>query len=189
MLRADFLQYFKDLLEGHAEIGWHAWFRQHEAELIQDLPRMEFLQLKFHNLDEAEKQLNKAGIAYDVSPHGRRERYYALLHPNVLDETGRPTEEFLRRRYGGAVGDFMDGNFDSGRKALKSQLAKIKRRPPLERAEEMGAFCFDGEIAFQLGNREFGLAILELIAALPPGDDLLDPAINRARELLQAKAS
>ena len=44
--------------------------------------------------------------------------------------------------------------------------------------------CFDGEIDFEYGDRELGRMMLELVAALETGDDLLDPAIFRARDIL-----
>ena len=42
MIRPEHLAYFKDLLEGRAEISWRAWFKKHDKELIQELPRREY---------------------------------------------------------------------------------------------------------------------------------------------------
>jgi hypothetical protein len=185
MIRPEHLAYFKNLFEGRAEISWKAWFPQNEAQLTQDLPRVDFLRLKFYNLDEAEKLLKQAGVEYIPSPLAiRRERYYAQLHQSVLDEKGRPKEAFLRKAYGGAVGAFMDKNFEKGKKALKRELGKIMRRHPLVRSEDLGDFYFSGEMEFELGNRDLGQAIIELVAAVQTDDDLLFFAIDRARELL-----
>ena len=183
-MRPDHLGYFKDLLEGRATISWNAWFRRNESELSQELPRMAFLQLKFGKLDEAERLLREAGIDFSISPLARREKCYSLLHESVLDEDGRPKESFRRKAYGGAFGHFLDGQLEEGKKTLAAFLRKLKRRPMRERVEELSDFCYDGEMEFEYGDGAVGQAMLELVAALETGDDLLDPAINRAREVL-----
>lgn len=184
MIRPEYLAYFKDLFEGRAEISWRAWFFQNDAQLAQDLPRAEYLRLKFKKLDEAEKLLREAGIAFTISPLARREKYYALLHDSVLDERGRPKESFRRNAYDGAVGQFLDGNSVKAKEILSTCLRKLKRRPIEKRIEELEGMCFDGEMEYEYGQRELGRMILELIASLETSDDLLDPAILRARELL-----
>ena len=75
-MREEHLAYFKDLLEGRAEVSWHAWFDPREAELAAELPRAVFLRLKFHKLDEAETLLRAAGVPYTPDPGAaRRERH------------------------------------------------------------------------------------------------------------------
>ena len=125
MIRPEHLLYFKDLLEGRADISWNAWFRQNEQQLSQELPRMVFLQLKFHKLDEAERMLKEAGIDYTISPQGRCERRFSMLAESILDEKGRPKESFMRKAYGGAGGHFMDNRIEEGRRALESYLTKL----------------------------------------------------------------
>jgi hypothetical protein len=176
--------YFKDLLEGRAAVSWNAWFKRNETGLSQDLPRADFLRLKFHKLDEAEKLLRQAGVEFSLSAVAKREKYYSLLHDSVLDENGRPTEAFRRKLYNGAIGYFLDGQPEKGKELLATYLRNLNRRPVLKRVEELDALCFDGEMELEYGNQEIGRTMLELVAALPTGDDLLDPAINRARELL-----
>lgn len=185
MIRAEHLAYFKDLFEGRAEISWNAWFKRNESQLAQELPRMEYLRLKFDKMDEAEKLLRKAGIQFEISPLAKRERHYSLLHDSVLDEKGRPLAEFQRKAYDGAIGCFMDGSSEKGTEILAKFVRKAMRRPLLKRADAIGDLCFDGEMQLATGDPAIGTAILELIAELDTGDDLLDPAIRRARELLQ----
>jgi hypothetical protein len=185
MIRAEHLAYFKVLFEGRASISWNAWFKLHEAELAQDLPRAAFLRLKFHKLDEAEKLLHESGIKFAPSPLARREKYYSLLHPSVLDENGRPKESFRRKAYDGAFGCFLDGQPDEGKAILASHLRKLKLRPILKRAEGLEEMCFDGEMEFEFGEPEIGRIILELVASLDAGNDLLDPSILRARQVLR----
>src|SRR5687768_8152671 len=97
------LEYFKDLLEGRAEISWNAWIAANKDELERTLPRTEFLHLKFKNIEEAERLLTANGIPFEITDRGRQEKYFALLAPEVCDEKGRPKEEFRRKAYGGAV--------------------------------------------------------------------------------------
>lgn len=184
MIRSEHLAYFKELFEGRAAVSWRAWFKQNDAQLAQDLPRAEYLRLKFKMLDEAEKLLRQAGIQFTISPLAKREKFYSLLHDNVLDERGRPKESFRRKAYDGAVGQFLDGQTAKAKETLIAYLQKVKRRPMVKRIKELESMCFDGEMNFELGDRELGRMILELVAGLEIGDDLLDPAIFRARELL-----
>jgi hypothetical protein len=184
MMRPEHFAYFKDLFEGRAAVSWRAWFKQHDAQLAQDLPRADYLRLKFHMLDEAEKLLRQAGIEFTVSPLAKREKYYSLLHASVLDERGRPKESFRRKAYNGAVGQFLDGEPAKAKETLTAFLRKLNRRPMEKRIEELEEMCFDGEMNFEYGDRELGRMMLELVAALEFGDDLLDPAIFRAREVL-----
>jgi hypothetical protein len=188
MIRAEDLAYFKDLLEGRAQVSWNAWFRENDAALVKNLPRMDYLRLKFKKLDEAERLLKEAGINYQTSPAIlKRERYFASLHEGVLDERGRPTPQFLRKMYGGAGGAASDGDAHGARQILAKELGKILRLPMIERAQELGDFCFEGEQEYALGNQLLGLIILELVSELATGDDLLDPAILRAREVLSQR--
>ncbi len=184
-MRAEFLAYFKDLFEGRAQISWHAWFSQHEEELRAELSRIDFLHLKFHNLDEAEQWLRNSGISYTPDPTSvRREKWYAHFHPTVLDEQGRPKEQFLRKAYNGARGHCMDGNVEESRAAVALHLKKLTRYPILRRAEEYEDLQIDGAVEFTLGNKAFGRILLEALAGLSTGNDLLDPAILNARKLL-----
>src|SRR6185436_629905 len=154
MLRQEHLDYFKSLFEGRAAISWNAWFRQHESALSEELPRMQFLQLKFHKLDEAEKQLRAAGVEFAVTPAAKRERYYAALHHSVLDDKGRPNQEFVRKQYDGAIGLFLDGNVELARDKISAYLKRIRRYPLVKRAEALADVGFDAEMEFQLGDKD-----------------------------------
>jgi hypothetical protein len=184
MMHPEHLAYFKDLFERRAAVSWNAWFKRNEGQLSQDLPRADFLRLKFHKLDEAEKLLRGAEVEFSVSPMAKREKYYSLLHDSVLDENGRPNESFRRKAYDGAIGQFLDGEAEKARGTLTDFLRKLKRRPMDKRIEELEGLCFDGEMEFECGDREIGRTMLELVAALETGNDLLDPAIHRARDVL-----
>lgn len=182
------LDYFKSLFEGTAELSWNAWFPQHEAELAEELPRADFLRLKFYKLDEAEKYLQEAGIRYRIDPvAARRERYYARLHPVALDAKGRVNEGFLRKAYNGAVGQLMDGDIEGAKTTLAAFIRRVKRYRVGRRMVELESMCFDGEMALADGGQVIGRALLEAVASVPEGNDLVDPAIHRAKELLDQK--
>lgn len=180
VISSEHLSYFKELFEGRAVLSWHAWFKQNDARLARELPRADYLRLKFHKLDEAEKLLRQAGIEFVISPLARREKYYSLLHESALDERGRPNESFRRKAYNGAVGQFLDGQPEMAKETLADFLQKAKRR----QIEELQDLCYDGEIDYEYGDSGLGQMILELVAEIETGDDLLDPVIFRAREVL-----
>jgi hypothetical protein len=102
----------------------------------------------------------------------------------VLDENGRPKESFRRKAYDGAFGCFLDGHPEKGKEILANSLRKLGRRPILKRAQALDELSFDGEMEFEYGDREIGRIMLELVASLDIGNDLLDPAILRARQVL-----
>jgi hypothetical protein len=91
------LPYFKDLIEGREVPSRHPWWRTHEPRLREELPRAEFLRLKFGNLRAMAEILTAAGIEFAWAPKGRREAAYARLHPSAVDERGHPLPEFRRR--------------------------------------------------------------------------------------------
>lgn len=185
-MRDEHLQYFKALFEGRADISWRAWFAQNEAALEVELPRAVVLRLRFKDLEEAERLLKEAGVEYTPDPSAvRRERHYASFDPSVLDERGRPREDLRRKAYGGVFGMILDGEHDKARKRLEAEIRRIRRKPVLEQMEDLADMCFSGEMEFTNGNRETGRALLEAVASVPSGDDLLDPATQRARKLLE----
>lgn len=188
-MRPEYLAYFKDLFEGRAEFSWNAWFARHDEELRKELPRAQYLRLKFQKLDEAERSLRDAGIDFTTSPVARRERYYSLLHPSVCDEKGRPSEAFRRKAYDGAYGKFMDGDVAEGRRILEAYAKKLKRKSVARRAEELADFAFDGSMEFQDGDARLGRAMLEIVAGFELGDDRLDPPILNARQALEERAT
>lgn len=178
------LEYFKDLLEGRAELSWNAWFAANNTELEQTLPRAEFLHLKFKKTEEAERLLQANGVDFTITPEGRREKRFALFAPEVCDERGRPREEFLRRAYDGAIGEFMDGRHPEAAERVRNFVRKLQRRPIPVREEEFADLCFDGEMEILAGNPALGRILLTPLADLKMFDDRIDPMIFRARALL-----
>jgi hypothetical protein len=178
------LDYFKDLLEGRAEVSWNAWFAANLTELEQALPRAEFLHLKFKKTDEAERLLKVNGISFTITGQGRREKRFALFHPEVCDERGLPREEFLRQAYGGAIGEYMDGRHPEAAKRVRNFVRKLQRKSIEVRHEEFTDLCFDGEMEILSGDTALGRILLEPLAALKIFDDRIDPLVFRARELL-----
>lgn len=186
-MKDEWLHYFKEVLEGRARIGWRAWWMHHEETIKAELPRMQYLQLKFHNLDEAARILSQRGIAFQESPLAKRERYYALLHKSCLDEHGRPTEEHKRSGWGGAVGLLMDGMPDEAKKTVFAALAKVKRKRSVARAEELADILFDAQMSMEAGELgPLDELVLETVAGWQITDDLSGPHIETARRLLES---
>lgn len=186
-MHPDHLAYFKDLLEGRADISWNAWFKRNQQSLSAQLTRADFLRLKFNKLDEAERLLQQAAIPYVPSPLARRERHHAMLHDSVLDEQGRPLLSFRRKAYDGALGQLMDGDVAQAEATLATYLAKLRRQSSGPRAEAVADLCFDGEMELVYGTQAIGITMLQTVAAIAEGDDLLDPSIQRAQHLLASR--
>ncbi len=185
IMKEEHLEYFKSLLEGRANVSWHGWFGPNEAALQEELPRADFLRLKFHNVDAARDALVAAGIEFTESPLAKREKYYATLSKTVLDSAGRPRPEFKRKAYGDAMGYFMDGDIETGVDHLAKFLKTLRRRPIDVRREELEGLCFDAEMELEYGNPKTARAMLQLVADFPSNGDLLDGAIDRANKLLE----
>ena len=183
-MHADHLAYFKILLEGRAGISWNAWFKRNEADLAARMPRADFLRLKFNKLDEAERLLRLAGIDPVISPLAKRERYYASLHDNVLDAQGRPLLSVRRGAYDGALGQALDGHLQQAATTLAGFLEKLQQQPRNTRAEILADLCFDGEMERDFGDCATGDLMLKAVAAFASDDDLLAPAMERAKALL-----
>jgi len=186
-MHPDHLAYFKDLLEGRADISWNAWFKRNQQSLSAQLNRADFLRLKFNKLDEAERLLQQAAIPYVLSPLAKRERHHAMLHESVLDEHGRPLLSFRRKAYDGALGQLMDGDVAQAEATLAAYLGKLRRQPQGPRAEAVADLCFDGEMELVYGTQAIGITMLQTVAAIAEGDDLLDPSIQRAQHLLASR--
>lgn len=184
-LNADDLQYFRDLIEGREVPSWHPWWRANEARLRQELPRVDFLRLKFGHLRAMAEVLAGAGIEFTWSPRGRREAAYARLHPSAVDERGHPLPEFRKRAYDGAVALFQAGDAAGGANQLDKVLKRIRRmKDEAERGEALAEMQIDGEQLYDEGETAAGLALLRAVARWETVSDLDSPAVDYARQAL-----
>jgi hypothetical protein len=182
---AEYLTYFKDLLEGRAEISWHGWFAQNQTALQERLPRAEYLRLKFKMIDEAERLLIANGIPFAITPHAKRERYYTTFSPDVCDDKGRPNEKIKRTFYDGAFGLYMDGDTEKAAAYFIEYVKKIRRmRNRVKQDEELGGLLVDGESEFTFGDEKLGRMMLEPIADLELFSDQVDFSIFEACKIL-----
>lgn len=183
MLTPRQLRYLKELLEGHAELGWRAWFARNEPELRERLSRAAFLRLKFEPFEQAERHLRDAGVDFTPDPDAlRRERHHASFAAELLDERGRVREEHRRAAHDGAIGLALDGRLDEARAVLTRNVARGSLQDIID-------LCWDGEVELTLGDPAVGRLMLEVVAALDSGDDQLDVPVLRARELLASSES
>ena len=183
-IKPEHLEYFTALIEGADDVpGWHRWWAAHQGELA-DLPRMQFLKLKFEKVRRAAEILDEHGIRYSWSPRGRLAAAYADLDPSVLDERGRPLPEIRRQAYGGAIGAIEDGEHQEATRLLAREIRRIRKLDEVEQGQELADMEFDGEQYLLEGDIPSGRAILEAVASWGPGNDLTDPAVSAARERL-----
>lgn len=179
------LIYFKDLIEGKATVSWRGWWNTNDETMKSQLKRPEYARLKFGHLKYAFKILEAKGIDVEWGTAAEKESYYATLHKSVLDENGRPNEEFRRKSYNGACGDFIDGNLESCENKLKKIITKLKKIGGLKAQEDLEGMQFDGEMMVNSKTDEgFGKALLEAVVSFGYGDDLTDFAVNKAEEIL-----
>jgi hypothetical protein len=159
------------------------------SRLSQELTRADFLRLKFDKLDEAERQLRMASVSYVPSALIRKERLYASLHPSVLDEKGRPIEYIRAKAYDNAFGEFISGNIAQAEVILKKYLDHaLESQDPL-RIELITDFSADGEMEYLNGSEQLGAIMLNLLVKIDNSDDLIEPLITAAKNLLKLGAA
>jgi hypothetical protein len=189
MYRDDHIAYFRALIEGEDVLGWNPWWTQHAAEFERILPRAEYLRLKFGKVRYAAEVLQRHGVEVSWTPLGRKQSAWADLHSSVLDDRGRPRPELRSKAYGGAFGVYERGDIEEGTRRFAKYLRSLRKLADVEQASALEEATFDAEHFVEEGNREAGIAMLRLVAALPEGNDLLDPAILTARDKLEELAA
>ena len=184
---AEQFQYFEQLIRGEADISWRAWWKRNEATLKVQLPRAEYLRIKFGLIEYAFKLLQEAGGDIEWGPAASREHYYARLHESVLDEKGRPSAEFQRQKYQGALRDLKAGDQEKAQRKMKRIIRQaLKNREEYE-CEELCDIQFDGAQMLASGiddEIKLGLALTREIASLDDTDDIIGVPIRYARDAL-----
>jgi hypothetical protein len=178
------LDYFKTLVEGADNAqGWHLWWAAHHQE-IADLPRTQYLELKFEKVRAAAKVLDQHGIGYSWSRRGRLAAVWADHDPSVLDESGQPLPEFRREAFGGAIGAIEDGDLGRAAELLQREIRRIRTLPEIAQAQELGDMQLDGDHFLLEDNVAVGKAILEAVVSWGLGNDLTDHTVTAAIDRL-----
>ncbi|EKE77808.1 hypothetical protein [Gallaecimonas xiamenensis] len=179
------LLYFEQLLIGKAELSWRAWWAQNEELLKQQLPRSEYLRIKFGLVRYAHQVLSDAGYTVQWGPAASREAFFANLHESVLDGKGKPSKTHRLTMYDGALASLEAGNVQEavGKVRKIIQRALIGREE--HQIEEICSMQFDAEMMLTGGvDFDFGLIIANEIASIGDDDDILGTPIRYARELV-----
>jgi len=181
------LIYFKNLIEGKTDITWKVFWKINNERLKQDLPRLEFLKLKFGKLKRAAEILNKFKIEFQWTKKADYHQSISNLVDDFCDAKGYPILSKKRKLFNGAVGDFLDGNKESGHKKLTSYIEKIeKNKDEVLQSYEINDLEFDAESFIDQGESEIGIEILKLIVGKFDGvNDLVQPAVSFAKEKLK----
>jgi len=162
------LEYFKNLLQGEADISYSAYLWKNELEFKNLFPRGQFLRLKFSPFEEMESLLSKAGIEYTVDAHAvALERYYLLFEKSALDERGKLTSNHIDNMFDGAIRHYRDGALELAEKCIQNYIG-LSRKPPsslqLERFEEL---AFVAEIEMKYHDRPLGQFLFSALERIP----------------------
>lgn len=183
-MEAEYLQYFKDLIEGHAKEGWIPWFKKNENYLKASMSRAAFLRLKFNKIQEAIKILQSKGIKFKESPLLPKFIYLSNYNPNALDEKWEIKQDFWNKSYNGAFGLFQNDDKEGSYKKLTSYLNKAINKSPKDREVEVSDFLCDARLEYLYGNQGLGLMMLKLLSKIESHDDIILHYISEAEVLL-----
>ncbi len=174
------LKYFKDLIEGKTDITWKVFWKLNEKRFKKNLTRQDFLKLKFGKLERASEILNENNISFQWTEKADYHLSISNLSDGVCDENGYPIVEIQRKLFNGAVGDFIDGNIETGRIKFANYLEDIQQMGNMvEQSERIKELEFDAVSFIKQGNIEVGIEMLKLlVATFDNENDLIQPTID-----------
>lgn len=180
------LKYFKELIEGKTDITWKLWWKSNGLRLKEELPRQQFLKLKFGRLERAAELLAESKIEFQWTKKADYHQSISNLVDDFCDDKGYPLLSKQRKLFGGAVGDYLDGNKESGRKKLTAHIQKIERvKDEVVQSEKLNDLEFDANSFIDQGQPEIGIEILKILIERFDGvNDLTQPAVNLAKETI-----
>lgn len=183
------LDFFKQILEGKALYAFGVYLKKHEQSLKKQLPRGQFLRLKFKPLEEIEIILQQNNITYQLNPQAiKREKYLLCFHDSVLDENGFPTAAFEASLFNGAAHDFLNSAPEKASQKLHDYVwyttnNNNNHAEILENFEEVG---FHGTIEIEYGNQALGIFLLQYIAQQASDCSRISNLILNAKTTLQS---
>ncbi|GGH20464.1 hypothetical protein [Paenibacillus segetis] len=183
------LVYFKELLEGNADISFKAYLSKHEDSLRKQFSPARFARLKFKSIEEIIKILDEEKVFYSINDQAiRNEKYLANFHPDALNEKGRLKEGFKDSLFNGLVHDFKT----KGKDAVLTLHQYIdypnsmNHRKNIEKLEDIEYFA---EMELCLGDTELGLFILKMLASIESQFSEVDDIVLRAKEAIMKHQS
>lgn len=178
------LIYFKNLLEGKANISFRAYVAQNEESLRKQISAPRFARLKFKSTDEIEKILNENGIPYTPDRKAiRNEKYLATFHPDALDKNGRLRNDFKEKIFNGLIKSIKNKDKDTVIHFQKyiGYPKKVSSKESVEKLQDIESFA---EIEVKFGEEEVGTSLLGLIASIDRQFSEVDDIVLRAKEAL-----
>ncbi|MFZ6745784.1 hypothetical protein ACO0LC_21375 [Undibacterium sp. JH2W] len=180
------LQFFKDLIEGKAQVSFLGYFPRHEESIKESLDRASFLRLKFEPFEEIEKILGSSGVTYFRDEAAiRQEKYFFNFHKDVLDENGKLLASHKRSLFNNSIGHYLNGALEEARLSLSKYLGLTdngKKKYSYAKFQDVVSFA---DIEIDCGDKALGQFILALIASLPRSYSVIDDLSIYARQKLQ----
>ncbi|WP_320200623.1 hypothetical protein RMR16_024690 (plasmid) [Agrobacterium sp. rho-13.3] len=178
------LDYFKKLIEGNGVPSFQIYFKKNQDALREQLPRAQFLRLKFNSIDEIQRILLAAGIQYQPNIIAvKTENYLMNFHPDVLDENGKIKPSHRHTILNGAVKHFGTDN-QAAERALREFIGhpdNYNTEKSIARMEDVESLA---ELELKYGSEELGVFLLRNLATIKRQFSETDHVVIRAREIL-----
>lgn len=176
------LVYFKELLEGNAEISFKAYLSNNEDSLRKQFSPARFARLKFKSIDEIIKILDEENVSYSINDHAvRNEKYLATFHLDALNEQGRLKEGFKDTLFKGTVHNFKTKGEEAVLTLYKyiEYPKKINSKKNIEKLQDIECFA---ELELSLGDESLGLFLLKALASIERQLSEVDDIVLKAQE-------
>lgn len=176
------LVYFKELLEGNAEISFKAYLSNNEDSLRKQFSSARFARLKFKSIDEIIKILDEENVSYSINDHAvRNEQYLATFHLDALNEQGRLKEGFKDTLFKGTVHNFKTKGEEAVLTLYKyiEYPKKINNKKNIEKLQDIECFA---ELELSLGDESLGLFLLKALASIERQLSEVDDIVLKAQE-------
>ncbi|WP_405176565.1 hypothetical protein MHI27_14420 [Paenibacillus sp. FSL H8-0261] len=176
------LVYFKELLEGNAEISFKAYLSNNEDFLRKQFSPARFARLKFKSIDEIIKILDEENVSYSINDHAvRNEKYLATFHLDALNEQGRLKEGFKDTLFKGTVHNFKTKGEEAVLTLYKyiEYPKKINNKKNIEKLQDIECFA---ELELSLGDESLGLFLLKALASIERQLSEVDDIVLKAQE-------
>ena len=107
------------------------------------------------------------------------------MHPDLVDEKGRPLFEFDDRDFGDAVYSFAKCDIAAGNAAIARLFNRVRGiTDEIQRLQELEQLQFDSEALYDEGERAVAIALLRAVARWVAVSDLEFPAVEYAQRKL-----
>lgn len=185
MVDKEHLEYFKDLLEGKAEISFQGYLALHEDSLKSQFSAARFARIKFKNIEEIEKILIEENIPHSIDKESvKYEKYLSTFHPDSLNGKGRLKDGFKETLFNGLFKKFKENGIAAAADLYKYIGFKEEKKSKIN-IEKMADIEYFAEIETKFGSKDFGLFILKSLASIGRQFSTADDICMRAKEAIK----